>query len=217
MEHLKLDKHKNGKAVDVAISVLRSGGIVAYPTETFYGLGAGFDTSDSLKRLYDLKRRPQEKAMPLIIGKTESLRLIVSPTWLENIPSAAKLLMEKFWPGPLTLLMPAKKGLPQYISAGTGRIAVRIPGCSFALELAKKAGVPITATSANPSGMPAAESADKVIGYFDGNIDLLVDGGMTPGGLPSTIIDVSGGGAEVVREGIISRKDIKSIIKNLQR
>jgi L-threonylcarbamoyladenylate synthase len=217
MEHLRLDQHKIDKVIDRAINVLRTGGIAAYPTETFYGLGVAFDTFDSLKRLYDLKRRPLEKAMPLIIGDIESLRLIVSPEWLESIPAAARQLMDKFWPGPLTLLMPAKKGLPRYLSADTEQIAVRIPGESFALELARKARVPITATSANPSGMPAAESADKLIEYFNGDIDLLVDGGRTPGGLPSTIADVSDSVIEVVREGVISRRDLESVIRNLQR
>lgn len=215
MNHLRLDKNKIDKVLDTAISVLRTGGVVAYPTETFYGLGTAFDISASLKRLYDLKKRPMEKAMPLITGDIGSLRLIVSSEWLESIPTAARLLMDKFWPGPLTLLMPAKEGLSRYVSADTGKIAVRIPGESFALDLARKAGVPVTATSANPSGMPAAESADEVIRYFNGDIDLLIDGGRTPGGLPSTIVDVSDGGVEVVREGKIKRKDLESVIRNL--
>jgi len=202
--YIRLNRDNTDKAISEAIGVLRGGGLIAYPTETFYGLGVKFDMGDSLKRLYELKRRPEEKAMPLIIGETGLLSSIVSREWLRDIPPLAKTLMARFWPGPLTLLLPAREGLPGYLTAWTGMVAVRIPGESFALQLARRAGFPITATSANPSGMPPADSAEMVEGYFGGSIDLLVDGGKTPGGLPSTIVDLSGGRIRVVREGAVS-------------
>lgn len=212
MALLKLDRDGIDEAVDKAIAVLQSGGVIAYPTETFYGLGVRFDKHGSLKRLYDLKKRPQEKAMPLIIGDIGLLGMLVSPQWLGKIPASARLLMGKYWPGPLTLLMPAIEGLSEYVSAHTGKVAVRVPGRSFALDLARKARFAITATSANPSGMPPADDGDGVSAYFDGNLDLIVDGGKTPGGLPSTIVDVSGGSAEIVREGVVSRDAIEKFL-----
>lgn len=210
MIYLKLDKGESDKAAGKAIDILQAGGIVAYPTETFYGLGVKFDIAGSLQRLYDLKKRPKEKAMPLIIGGAELLRMIAAERWLEDIPGFASLLMARFWPGPLTLLMPAKKGLSEYLSGGTGKVAVRVPGESFALHVARRAGFPITATSANLSGKPPAGTADDVTKYFAYGIDLVIDGGPTPAGLPSTIVDVSENDFKIVREGVISPDDIEA-------
>jgi L-threonylcarbamoyladenylate synthase len=210
MIHIIIKENNIDESISKAIDVLQKGGIIAYPTETFYGLGVKFNMPDSLKRLYELKKRPNEKAMPVIIGKREQLTEIVSGEWLKCIPSSAESLIEEFWPGPLTLLLPAKEGLSGYLTADTGKIAVRVPGESFALCLAKRAGFPITATSANLSGMSPAENAGMVMKYFDESIDLLIDGGKTPGGLPSTIVDLSEGKINIVREGAISREDIGS-------
>lgn len=201
MIHIILKNCALDKAIHKAVSAMEDGEVIAYPTETFYGLGVRFDRHDSLKRLYALKKRPSEKAMPLIIGRIEMLRQIASGDWLGQMPSTAKSLMERLWPGPLTLLIPARKGLSEYLTAGTGKIAVRIPGDSFALHLAQKAGFPFTATSANISGMPPADNADSIIKYFRDGIDLLIDSGKTSGGLPSTIVDVSEGKLRIFRNG----------------
>jgi len=213
MMRIHIDGETITEAIHQAIAILREGGIIAYPTETFYALGVRCDLSRSLKRLYELKKRPREKAMPVIIGRRESLSGIVSSGWLEHIPPFVQTLMDRFWPGPLTLLIPAKEGLPEYLTADTGMIAVRIPGESFALRLAQHAGFLITATSANLSGTPPADSAEMVIRYFGGEVDLVVNGGQTPGGLPSTIVDTSGGGATIVREGVITRDNIERHIQ----
>ena len=209
MMRIRIEGETITEAIHQAISILREGGIIAYPTETFYALGVKYDLPHSLKRLYELKKRPREKAMPLIIGGRGALSGIVSPEWLEHAPRSALSIMERFWPGPLTLLIPAKEGLLEYLTAGTGMIAVRMPGESFALRLAQHAGFPITATSANLSGRPSSDSAEKVIHYLDKGVDLVVNGGQTPGGLPSTIVDVSGGRVTIVREGVITREEIE--------
>lgn len=201
MIHIILKNSALDKAIHESVSAMENGEVIAYPTETFYGLGVRFDRLDSLKRLYALKKRPAEKAMPLIIGGIDMLQQIVSGDWLGHMPSPARSLMERLWPGPLTLLIPAKKELSEYLTAGTGKIAVRIPGDSFALHLAQKAGFPFTATSANISGMPPADNADSVIKYFRDGIDLLIDSGKTSGGLPSTIVDVSEDKLRMVRNG----------------
>ncbi|MFZ3123319.1 MAG: L-threonylcarbamoyladenylate synthase [Thermodesulfovibrionales bacterium] len=197
---IKITEDNRKEILRKAIEILKDGGIVAYPAETFYGLGVKFDKEASLRKLYELKKRPKEKPMPLIIGNRASLSMIA--VFVNEI---AESLMDKFWPGPLTLLLKAKKGLSPYLTADTGRIAVRIPGESAALYLVREAGFPITATSANPSGMPPAEDADSVIRYFGEKIDMVIDGGRTAGGLPSTIVDVTEKKIKIVREGVIPR------------
>jgi len=183
------------------VDILKNGGIVVYPTETFYGLGVKFDMEDSLKKLCNIKQRPEEKAMPLIIGNKGLLSVIAA-----SINDMALLLMDRFWPGPLTLIFLAKENLSEYITAGTHTIAVRIPGESFALQLAKTANFPITATSANPSGLPPAQDAESVIKYFGDKVDLIIDGGHTSGGLASTIVDVTGNKIKILREGVIKKE-----------
>ncbi|MCG2708868.1 MAG: threonylcarbamoyl-AMP synthase [Thermodesulfovibrionales bacterium] len=203
---IKITEDNRKEILRKAVVILNDGGIVAYPTETFYGLGVKFDKEVSLRKLYELKKRPKEKPMPLIIGNRASLSMIA--VFVNEI---AESLMDKFWPGPLTLLLEAKKGLSPYLTADTGRIAVRIPGESAALYLVREAGFPITATSANPSGIPPAEDADSVIRYFGKKIDMVIDGGRTAGGLPSTIVDAAGESIKIVREGAIPRSILEKM------
>lgn len=208
MEILELKRDNLYELIDRSVTILNEGGIVAFPTETFYGLGVRFDRTESLKRLYELKKRPLEKAMPLIIGDELQLHSLVDDKWLKGLPVEVKRLMELYWPGPLTLLMPARAGLSEFLIGENRTVAVRMPGESFALYLARKAGFPITATSANISGMPPADDAERVIEYFDYSLDLLIDGGKTPGGLPSTIADVTGEVLRIVRAGLIKVEDL---------
>ncbi|HYQ48320.1 MAG TPA: L-threonylcarbamoyladenylate synthase [Thermodesulfovibrionales bacterium] len=191
------------EAIEQCVAALLQGDIVAFPTETFYGLGVRYDRHASLERLYAIKQRPFDKAMPLIIGKKAFLNLVVA-----DVPPAAERLMDRFWPGPLTLILPAKAGLSRYLTAGTGTVAVRIPGSSFAQDLAAAIEFPITATSANISAHPPADSAEDVYRYFDARVDITVDGGRTPGGSPSTLVDVTGELPAIVRTGVIPEEDI---------
>ncbi len=204
---MKVSEHPLEKILRKAVDILLAGSIVAYPTETFYALGVKFDLEKSLRRLYDLKQRPQEKALPLIIGDRKLL-----PSLSSSVNRTATSLMDGFWPGPLTLIFPAFDTLSDYITAGTHTVAVRIPGKSFALHLAKSARFPITATSANISGSPPADNAETVIEYFNGDIDLVIDGGKTPGGLPSTIVEVTSDSARILREGAIKEENMAAYI-----
>lgn len=183
------------EALKIAADTLSGGGIIAYPTETFYGLGARFDDKAALERLYTIKERPHDKTFPLIIGHPAQLGLLT-----RRVHRLARLLAGLYWPGPLTLLLEAAKGLPPHI-VHEGKIAVRIPGKSFALALARLSPFPVTATSANVSGMPPAADASSVAHYFRSELDLIVDGGRTEGALPSTIADVTGGDIRIVRRG----------------
>jgi len=200
MSILRLNEEHIEHALHRAVDILTSGGIVAFPTETFYGIGAKFDSEDSLHKLYKIKQRPENKPLPLIIGSRNLLVQVAS-----SINTTAASLMDRFWPGPLTLILPAKETLSPYITADTHAVAVRIPGESFALRLAQYARFPITATSANTTGKPPARDTETVIDYFGDNIDLIIDGGHAKGMLPSTIVDVRGETLEIVREGAIKR------------
>lgn len=201
---ITLTKNNYNEILLKAKEVLIKGGVIAYPTETLYGLGAKYDLESALEKIFQLKNRPEEKALTLIIGKFEQLSLIT-----ESISPLAKDLIEKFWPGPLTLVFKAKKGLSERLKINN-TIAVRIPGESFALRLARSVEFPITATSANISNLPAAQDAETVLNYFDGKLDLVIDGGRTVIKQPSTIVDVSTETIKVIRQGII---DINGFIK----
>ncbi len=180
-------------------NILEKGGIIIYPTETLYGIGAKYDDKKALKKIFEIKKRPSEKSFPLIID-LKHLELVA-----ENIPDFAWELIEKYWPGPLTIILPAKAGLPKEITKN-GTVAVRMPGESFALKLIKELPFPITATSANSSQMPPADCIEKVLEYFkDEEIELIIDGGKLFG-IPSTIIDVTVNPPRMIREGAIKIK-----------
>ncbi|HKN19481.1 MAG TPA: L-threonylcarbamoyladenylate synthase [Dissulfurispiraceae bacterium] len=180
-----------------SVQLLRQGGIIAYPTETFYGLGAKYDIEPALQRLYDIKKRPGKMAMPVIIGCMEQLAMLTG-----RIPDKAGALISKFWPGPLTLLFEARRGLSDFIIA-ENKVAVRMPGESFALRLAKASGFPVTATSANISGMPPGKNIPMVVNYFNDSLDLIIDGGESESILPSTIVDATGPELTVLRQGLV--------------
>jgi L-threonylcarbamoyladenylate synthase len=202
MAILLLEKQA-AEALRTASRVIRGGGIAAVPTETFYGLCARYDDPAVLERLYTLKGRPRNRAIPLIIGDAAMLGLVAAV-----VTEPAQRLIGKLWPGPLTLLLDAREDLPQLITAGTGKVAVRVPGVSFALDLARFIGIPLTATSANVSGLPPAERAEEVIRHFGDGPDIVIDGGKTPGGMPSTLVEIKGGRVAIVRPGKITEEEI---------
>ena len=200
MKILKLKRNNIDDILAECIQALNEGKIVAFPTETFYGLGVKYDNEEALKRLYEIKNRPLEKAIPLIIGDVSLVEKVAEP-----VSALEREIMQRYWPGPLTIILKAKDGLSEYLTAGTGKVALRIPGESFGLELAKRAGFPITATSANPSGSPPADSAEMILKYFATEIDILVDGGRTRGYEPSTIVEVVGDQIKLIRKGVIKK------------
>ena len=198
MNLMRLSNTDTDEIIKSAISVLSSGGIVAYPTETLYGLGVKYDDEQALKRLFGLKKRPMDKTVPIIIGSVEQLSVLA-----ECVNNTAADLIARFWPGPLTLIFRAQSGLNTYITSGR-KVAVRIPGESFALRLVRSAGFPITATSANISGMPPARNAAMISGCFNEGIDLVVDGGGAQTIVPSTIVDVTESAPVILREGALN-------------
>lgn len=178
--------------------ILKNSGVIAYPTESFYALGVLAKDEHAIKKLYSLKQRPADKPLPIIVDNMDTLASIV-----KYVPRHAEKLIEKFWPGPLTLIFEARHNVPVLLTGGRGKVAVRIPGESVALHLVRALRLPITSTSANPSGKPPAKDAASVINYFGDSIDLIIDGGQTPGGKPSTIADVTVTPLNVLREGSV--------------
>lgn len=182
-----------------ACAILRNGGVVAFPTETYYGLAVDPFNREALARLFALKGRSAAKPVLLIIDNPSQLSTLVT-----EIPAPLAPLMEKFWPGPLTLVFPGLASLPGMLTGGLGTIGVRISSHLVARRLVRAFGGPITATSANLSGHPAASSADGVREQLGAGVDMILDGGETPGGLGSTILGCRDGGILLLRNGVIS-------------
>ena len=195
---IPFNENSSAKIIADSLRILERGGIVAYPTESFYALGVLATDEKALENLFLLKKRPAEKPLPLIVGDLDTLKTVV-----KRVPDRAVELMERYWPGPLTIIFEAADSMSDLLTGGTGRVAVRIPGESAALSLAREAGFPITATSANISSELPADNIDAVLNYFGNSIDLIIDGGRTPGGKPSTIVDATTGTLKILREGRI--------------
>jgi L-threonylcarbamoyladenylate synthase len=183
-----------------AAELLRRGGIVAYPTETFYGLGALWHRRDALHRLAQAKLRPEGKPLPLLAADRAQVAEVAGP-----LGEAAERLAARFWPGPLTLVLPAAAAVPAEITAGTGTVGIRIPGSEVARDLAAAAGAALVSTSANLSGEPPPTTPQALSPALLARIDGVLDAGPTPGGLPSTVVAPGEGGTGValVREGAI--------------
>ena len=185
-----------------ALEVLDHGGLVAFPTDTVYGLGALAFDATAVESIYSAKDRPVEKAIPILIGGPEDLDKVTA-----DIPPIAARLATRFWPGPLTLVVPKHPDLPDVVSAGP-TVGVRVPDHPMARELLRAAG-PMAVTSANISGEGNPRTAGEVHRQLSGRIPLILDGGETPGGVPSTVVNCMGTEPVILREGPITLKDIQ--------
>lgn len=200
-EILKADANISEETVlSRAAEILAEGGIIAYPTETFYGLGADATNEKAIRKIYELKGRNFNNPLSVIIAGEENLYPLVS-----EVPACALKLMHSFWPGPLTIIFKASAGVSPLLTAGTGKIGVRISSHAGATVIVQKLGQPLTATSANLSGAPECSTAVEVISQIGNKIETIVDLGETAGGKSSTIIDVTANPPQILREGAISR------------
>ena len=181
-----------------AAAVLAKGGLVAFPTETFYGLGANALDAEAVRRVFVAKGRPESKPVLVLVDSVEMAESLV-----KEVPAAARKLMSRYWPGPLTLVFKAIASAPEELTGGTGTIGIRLPRHPVAFELVHAAGVPLTAPSANLSGVPPPTTAADVTRALSGKIDLILDGGATAGGLPSTILDVTVTPPRLLRRGAL--------------
>jgi L-threonylcarbamoyladenylate synthase len=192
-------------AIEEAATWIRDGGVVAIPTDTLYGLAVDPFNRGAVARLFDVKRRPSERAVPLIASD----RAQVEAHFGALDPMAARLA-ERFWPGPLTLLVAAPPALASGVAGPGGRVGVRVPADAIARSVCAAADRPITATSANVSGAEATADPDAVERTLGDAIDLLLDAGRTPGGSPSTIVDTLDGTPRVIRAGAIEWDEISA-------
>jgi L-threonylcarbamoyladenylate synthase len=184
--------------IDRIVAVLRKGGIAVYPTDTFYGLGADCYRERALGTIYRLKRREYDKPIALVVSEMVTVRDICV-----DIPQAFEAMAQAFWPGPLTLILKASSKLPGLLLGEEGSIGVRMPDFCWLREMIRRAGFPLTATSANISGEKEISQPEEVTEIFYGKVNLIVDGGETPGGLPSTVVDLTSMKPKILREGAL--------------
>jgi L-threonylcarbamoyladenylate synthase len=183
-------------ALDAAAAVLKSGGIVAFPTESFYGLGADALAPEAVRRVFRLKGRPEAKPLLVLVDSVEQALALAA-----EASAGARELMVRHWPGPLTLVLRAAAAVPVEVTAGTGTVGLRVPGHAVARGLVRAAGIPVTAPSANPSGDAPPTRADAVARHFSGRVDLILDGGVTAGGAGSTVADCTVWPPRILRQG----------------
>ena len=183
--------------------ILSGNGVIVYPTDTFYGLGANCFSRRALRRIFEIKKRPGAKGLPVLVSDVEMAEGLAA-----EVPPAFHSLASRFWPGSLTVVLKAASHLPSEL-VGPGRtIGVRLPAVAWLQALIRETGVPLVTTSANLSGKREIGSVEEVLRVFKGIVDLIVDGGQTPGGKPSTVIDLTGEKPVLIREGAIGQKDL---------
>jgi L-threonylcarbamoyladenylate synthase len=190
-----------------AIQVLQEGGIVAFPTDTVYGVGAHGLLPAAVERLYLAKRRPRDKAIPLLVVGVEALSQVAI-----EIPDIAYALAERFWPGALTLVLRRAAQVPDVVTSGGDTVAVRAPDHPVTQALIAALGAPLAATSANLSGQPAPDAPEGVLAQLDGRIGLLLDGGTCPGGVASTVLDLTVSPPVVLRVGGLSVEQLADML-----
>lgn len=190
--------------VEFAIEILRRGGLVAYPTDTVYGLGANPLDEVAVARVYEVKGRPRHVGLPLLIGSVSQLESVAS-----DVPDVAWLLAEHLLPGALTLVLRKSPSVPAIVSGGRETIAVRVPNHPVPIALVEGLGTPLVGTSANLSGRPSPVTAEEVRGQLGGRVDHVIDGGRCPGGVDSTVIDLTEKEPRIAREGAVSREEIQ--------
>jgi L-threonylcarbamoyladenylate synthase len=194
------------RQVERGISILKQGGLVAFPTDTVYGLGVWANSQQAVERVYSVKERPRNVALPLLLANISQIGEVAEP-----VPPIAWLLAHNFLPGALTIVLHKSNSVPDIITAGGITVAVRVPAHPIPVALAQGLGAPIVGTSANVSGKPSALTAEEVYSQFGNKIDLIIDGGRCPGGRESTIIDVTGEEPVILREGAISREELRQV------
>ena len=195
-------------ALAEAVAILQAGGVVAMPTDTLYGLAADPFSVDAVARVFAVKGRSAERAMPLVAADLDQIVTQIGP-----LPELARRLAMTYWPGPLTLLVTRPPSIPPDVAGGRGEIGVRVPAHAVTRELCRVYSRLLTATSANLSGEPPSNDPDEIARALGAGVDLLLDAGRTPGGAPSTIVDVTGSEPRLVRPGAIAWDDVQACMQ----
>ncbi len=193
------------RALEQAIATMQRGGIVAFPTDTVYGIGASLNHPAALERIFQIKHRDKDRTLPLLVSSPADLDKVT-----EHVDQVLLRLASAFWPGPLTIALPARPSLPSFVVAADGTVGVRVPDHSVALTLAKRCGGAIAVTSANVSGQQPARRPEEIDPGLAGELDLVLDGGIARGGLASTVVRLEGATIVLIREGAIPRTAIEA-------
>jgi L-threonylcarbamoyladenylate synthase len=188
----------HGPALDEAVAVLRGGGLVAFPTETFYGLGAAARQAAAVRRIFQVKGRPEGKPLLVLVDSIAMVETVAL-----EIPARGRELMARHWPGALTLVLRARPEVPDEVTAGSGTVGVRLSAHPVARALVRALGAPVTAPSANRSGLTPPTTAAEVRRHLGGHIELVLDGGATAGGAPSTVLDLTVDPPRLLRAGAV--------------
>ena len=208
MRRVAIDARRPDAAVlENAAALILAGGIVAVPTDTLYGLAADPFSAAAVERVFAVKGRTADRALPLIAADIDQIE-----DHLGLLPPDGRRLAAAYWPGPLTLLMLRPATMPENVTGGLAHVGVRVPAHAVARGLCRACGRPLTATSANPSGAPASADPDDVVRALGEGVELLLDAGPTPGGMPSTIVNVSGPQVLLVRAGAIPWKEVQACL-----
>lgn len=195
--------------LEKGVSILKDGGVVAFPTDTVYGLGAGIGINSAVERVYRVKERPRHMALPLLLADLSQLDDVA-----RSVPPSARLLAENFWPGPLTLVLFKSDSVPDIVTGGNESVAVRIPAHPIPAALARGVGTAIVGTSANLSGQPSALTAKEAHAQLGDKVDLIIDG-ECPGGKESTVVDLTGEKPVILRPGALSREELRQICPDI--
>lgn len=190
-----------------ALAALNRGEVIVFPTETLYGLGADALNFSAVEKVFQLKGRDPRNPFPVLVSDRAMLDFLVT-----EITPLAEKIMERFWPGPLTLVLPARDGIPRPLVNSTGGVGVRISSQPIAQEIVKMLGRPVTATSANPSGQPGARTVAQARNYFSDKIVIFIDGGKLPSQIGSTVAEVAGNKLRIIRGGEIGRSELEQVL-----
>jgi len=197
-------KHQFEQALKKSIEILNAGGLIVFPTDTIYGLASKFDNLSAIQRIYTVKDRDQTKALAVLVGNISQVEEVS-----DEIPPIAKRLMEKFWPGALTIVLQKSNKIVTPLSQDNS-IGIRIPDDQFVRLLSENTG-PLATTSANISGLSSTTNVSEVLAQLRDLVDLIIDGGESPGGVASTVVDCRKNVIELLREGAISKQDLLNL------
>ena len=210
MSKKKIESSKapnEAKGFDEAVDALRRGDVIVFPTETLYGLGADALNGEAVEKVFQLKGRDPRNPISVLVADPEMLNALIA-----EVPPVAQKLMECFWPGPLTLVLPARRGIPKPLRNASDGVGVRISSHPIATQLVKALGRPLTATSANPSGKKPARALHEARSYFAGKIEVFLDGGTLTSKSGSTVVDVTGDTIKFIREGEIGASELRGVL-----
>jgi L-threonylcarbamoyladenylate synthase len=200
-------KETRAEVITAAVAGLKRGEVIAFPTETLYGLGADALNPAAVEKVFQLKGRDSKNPIPVLVADREMLFSLVA-----SVPSLAEKLIVRFWPGPLTIILPARRDIPAPLVNAAGGVGVRISSQTIAAELVKALGHPLTATSANPSGQPPARTAQEAKEYFSDQIDIFIDGGTLASTTGSTVVEVLDDSLKIIRAGDIDRSQLEHVL-----